>query len=412
MSGVQQTFANGDADSMLQPADRSARRYRWSILLAAWMAYLTTICLRLIWTNVSGKAAGSYGLSLEALGVFLTAFYAGYVVSLATTGLLIDRFGARRTLFCALILLGLFTWAFGLTTSLTGGLFFQALMGLAAGTDYAAGAKLIVTWFDREERGRAMGLYMTATSLGVVVCNAVVPQALKFVTWPTIYLGAGIFTAMLGVLCYLTIRDNPVRIQTPRLNWQDVRGLMRNRQYLLMVLAGTGAVWGTWGYAIWASALMTRGLHFSPVVAGGIVAVSGGAAVAGKPAIGWLSDQLGGRRKILVVINLFVFAALLLLAGALHTEHEFWMLAPFLGLAAFVYSPLINAMTAEAGSTAAATAAGVSIAVPSIGTMIVPLVVGYGFNATHSYETAFSILALGPLIGGFLMLAVRETRNV
>jgi ACS family glucarate transporter-like MFS transporter len=39
--------------------------------------------------------------------------------------------------------------------------------------------KLIMSWFGRRDCGRAMGLFMTATSLGVVITNAAVPHLLQ-----------------------------------------------------------------------------------------------------------------------------------------------------------------------------------------------------------------------------------------
>ena len=382
--------------------------YKWLILVMVWLGYLVSFIDRLIWTSVGSLASNSYGLSLATLGIFVTAFYAGYVVSQALTGILADRFGPRLMLVAALVPLGLLTFAFGSTTSLGVGLVLQALMGLAAGADFAAGVKLIVAWFGVRERGRAMGLFMTATSLGVVLTNAAVPQALQVMTWTSVYHIAGVLTVGLGVLCCVLLRDNPTGGHLPPLNWPDLRRVMGSRQFILVVLAGTGGVWGAWGYAIWASALMTRGLHFSAITAGGIVAVFGIAAVLGKPAIGVLSDLLGGRRKVLVMVDLLIFATLLLVTGTLRTEGQFWVMAPVLGLTAFAYSPLSNAMAAEAGGNAAASAAGISAAVGSVGATIVPLVVGGGFQATGSYEVAFAILAAGPILGGLCMLAVRD----
>jgi len=406
-------------DTMRQPVERLAffapvaakatpRAYRWLILLVVWLGFLISFVDRLIWTSVGTLAAGSYGLSFATLGIFVTAFYAGYVVSQALTGVMSDWIGPRLMLTAALIPLGLLTIAFGFNTSLVVGLVLQGLMGLAAGADFAAGVKLIVCWFSPAERGRAMGLFMTATSLGVVVVNAAVPQALQVVAWPTVYHAAGLATCGLGVLSYFALRDNPGGTAPALLNWSDIRAAMGSRQFVFIVLAGAGGVWGTWGFAIWATSLMTRGLHFSAVAAGGIVAVFGIVAVVSKPAVGFLSDLLGGRRKMLVMMDLFAFSALLLLTGTLRTETQFWLLAPLLGLTAFAYSPLSNMMAAEAGGAAAGAAVGISAAIGAIGTTIVPLVVGAGFQATGSYETAFAILAAGPLLGGMCMLAVRD----
>ncbi len=382
--------------------------YRWLILLFAWLAYLVSFIDRLIWTSVNGMAAESYGLSLATLGVFVTAFYAGYVISQLLTGFVSDWLGPRLMLVLALLPLGALTFAFGFTTTLTAGLALQALMGLAAGADFAAGVKLIISWFGVAERGRAMGIYMTSTSLGVVVTNAVVPRALLLMPWTTVYQVAGIITAVLGIACFLALRDNPGGAEAPPFHWRNVGMLARSRQYVFIVLAGAGGVWGTWGYAIWASALMRKALNFPALTAGGIVAVFGIAAVVAKPIIGIVSDMMGGRRKALVMASLLCFAALLVVTGLLRTPIAFWLIAPLLGFTAFSYSPLSNTMAAEAGGAVAASAAGISAAVGSLGAMVVPMVVGVGFQTTGSYEVAFLILAAGPLLGALCMLPVHD----
>ncbi len=373
-----------------------------------WLAFLLSFVDRLIWTSVGNSAAASFGLGLAALGLFVSAFYVGYVVSSAISGLASDRVGPRLTISVALMLLGAATFGFGYARTVAGGVALQAMMGFAGGADFAAGVKLIMAWFGRRDRGRAMGLFMTATSMGVAVTNALVPRLMQVVSWMDIYRGAGLATFAFGGLCWFVLRDQPGGARSPVVRWADIRALAHNRQFLYAVLAGLGGVWGTWGFAIWANALMIRGLHFSPVLAGSIVATFGVVAILCKPLIGVLSDLLGGRKRTLVMIDLFLFAGLLLLAGLLTTETQLWVIAPLLGAAAFAYSPLQNAMVAEAGGAAAGSAAGLSNAIGSIGTTIVPLAVGIGFQATHSYEAAFAILAVGPMIGGLAMLPARD----
>jgi len=383
----------------IAPAAKTATNpYRWVILLMVWLGYLLSFVDRLIWTSVGSAAANSYGLSLASLGLFVTAFYGGYVASTALTGFGADKVGPRLMLTAALIPLGLATFCFGYTTSITAGFVLQALMGLMAGADFSAGVKLIMAWFRRTERGRAMGIFMTATSLGVVVTNAVVPRLMQVMDWQSVYHAAGLLTTGFGVLCYLVLRDNPNGDPAGGVDWREIGRLVRNPQYVWVVIAGFGGVWGAWGFAIWANALMTKGLHFSTVTAGGIVASFGIIAIISKPCIGFLSDLLGGKRRILVMIDLFLFAALLLLTGEASTETQMWIVAPILGAAAFSFSPLQNAMAAEAGGGA-------------IGTTIVPMVIGYGFQVTGSFEVAFAILAAGPLIGALAMIPVRDVAS-
>ncbi|MGP8123085.1 MAG: MFS transporter [Xanthobacteraceae bacterium] len=317
--------------------------------------------------------------------------------------------GPRVVLAGAIVPLGVFTLLFGFTTSVTMGLIVQALMGLAAGADYSACVKLITAWFERSTRGFAMGLFMTASSLGVLVTNAIVPTILETISWQAVYQILGTVTIVIGILSYVLLRDKPAGETVAIAAKPDLAALLQNRDLVFLALAGFGALWGTWGFAFWANALMIRGRGLSPVGAGFVVALVGAGAIAGKPIIGLLSDWLGGMRKIPIIVCLAAFGALLLVFGMLSTELQFRVAAPFLGVAAFVYSPLIGAMVAETvGLQRAGSATGTTAAFWQLGSVIVPVVVGVAYQATNSFYMAFVTLAAGPLLGALCMVFVRE----
>jgi len=46
-----------------------------------WLGFALAFFDLLIWTNVSTVATASFGLSMAALGTFVTTFYVGYGVS-------------------------------------------------------------------------------------------------------------------------------------------------------------------------------------------------------------------------------------------------------------------------------------------------------------------------------------------
>lgn len=387
----------------------AADGYRWVILLVAWVSLLISFVDRLAWGNVAISVGQSLGMPVAALGIFVTAFYVGYVIANFIGGLSSDWLGPRIVLTGAIIPLGLFTLLFGFTTSVTMGLAVQALMGLAAGADYSACVKLITTWFDKRKRGFAMGLLLTASSLGVLVTNAIVPTILQSISWHAVYQILGIATVVIGILSYILLRDKPPGAQVVVTTRPDIWGLLKNRDLVFLALAGFGAFWGTWGFAFWANALMIRGHALTPVSAGLVVALVGAGAIAGKPIVGLLSDLFGGVRKIPIIICLVAFGAILLVFGLLTTELQFRLVAPFLGVAAFVYSPLMGAMVAETvGVSRAGGATGVTAAFWQLGSVIVPVVVGVAFQATGSFYFAFVTLAAGPLLGALCMIFVRE----
>ena len=385
--------------------------YRWVVLLFAWGALLMTFVDRLAWSNLAVSVGASLGLAIAALGSFVTAFYIGYVASNLGGGFLTDVLGPRKTLALSLLPLGLCTAGFGHVTSVPTGLLMQALMGLAAGCDYSACIKLTTAWFDVRQRGRAMGMLMTATSLAVILTNFTVPRLLNIESWGDIYQTLGIVTGVLGLICLLVVRDGPLANSATR-EPIDLMAILRNRDLVLLAVAGFGAMWGTWGFTFWANALMVKGHGFSVAQAGSITVLFGAGAVVSKPLIGWLSDWLGGKRKVLVMACFISFTVLLLVFGLLNTEQTFRLVAPLLGVAAFAYSPLTAAMVAEiAGKAVAGSATGATNAFWQLGSVTVPLVVGLVFQSSHSFMAAFVTLAAGPLLAAIGLSLVREVKR-
>ena len=96
--------------------------------------------------------------------------------------------------------LGAFTFLFGSATSAVGAIALQSLMGLTAGADFAAGYKLILAWFNRGDRGKAVGSVHDRDLLGVVATNFLVLQMLQVMTWTMKDEVAGIVTSIFGVV--------------------------------------------------------------------------------------------------------------------------------------------------------------------------------------------------------------------
>jgi predicted MFS family arabinose efflux permease len=382
--------------------------YRWVILAVAWGALLMAFVDRLAWANLAVQVGGSLGMPIAELGIFVTAFYVGYVGSNALGGVATDWLGPSRMLVFAMFPLGVCTFLFSFTSSVALGLVLQLLMGLAAGADYSASVKLAATWFEFRLRGRAMGLLITASSVAVVLTNATVPTLSAWLGWTGTYRLLGLITVLIGALCWLVLRDAP-HSSNASVKKPPVSTLVRNRDLMLLSLVGFGALWGTWGFAFWVNALLTKGYGISPIRAGFIVATFGIGGMFTKPLIGLLSDWIGGRRKTLLIICLTSFSAMLLLFGTLDSEPAFIIAAPVLGVTAFAYSPLLAAMAAETvGPALVGSATGFTSAFWQLGNVTVPLVVGTVYQSTHSFGAAFVVLAAGPLFGTIVMFSVRE----
>ncbi|MDA3630787.1 MFS transporter [Saccharopolyspora sp. WRP15-2] len=382
--------------------------YRWVVLVLSWAAFTMTAVDRSTWGPASVAVGEHLGVSLAGLGVFATGYYIGYVISNAAGGVLTDWLGPRVVLAASLFLAGGFMVLFGETDSVVLGIAFQAAVGVFAGCDYSAGIKLIAQWFPAKDRGFAMGLFMTATSLGTVIANAVVPSLIAASGWRASYHLFGAVSMGVAVLCFLLLRPGKQVVEAHR-ELPSLRPLARNRDLWLLGLAGFGGLWGTYGFITWSNALMIKGNHISPVQAGTVVVIFGITAIVAKPLVGVVSDLFGGRRKVPTIVVLGGFVITLLVFGTRDDLAGFLWVAPFLGVAAYVYSPLMTALIPKlSGVRLAGSAAGMTNAFWQLGSAIVPVVIGGVFQATGSFFWAFATLAAGPLLGMLLMFGVRE----
>jgi len=415
-AGLADTEARASAIASASPK-ASVTSYRWVVLSVVFTAFFATFLDRLAWANANLMASKSLDIPIATLGAYVTTFYAGYVIASALAGFVTDRVGSRLMLFFALAPLAASTFLFGLTTSFAMGLVLQAVMGLFAGADYAACVKVVADWFPRTERGRALGLFSTAPSIGIAAANAIFPMLLGIVGWRALYWGLGGFTALVAAICLFLLtdfapaggREGELHASDPMTWRRGFSVLCKDRNLVLIALAGFGANWGTWGFAFWATALMVRGYQLSPVDAGVVALIFGIAAAVSKPLYGLLSDLLGGNRRNLVIYDLLAFSAMLMVFGMMHTRGGFLLAAPVLGLTAVVYCLFLAAMTTErVDMRLTATATGMINALWQLGSVIVPSIVGVVFAASGSFAAAIAILAAGPLMGTFCMFAVRE----
>jgi len=374
------------------------------ILVLAWLALLLSFADRLVWSSIAPSVSAAQGLPLAALGVFASAFFAGYVVSNVVGGMIADRQGSRRALGGALVLLGLFTCGFSFTRSLAGGIALQAAMGLAAGADYAACIKLMAAWFPPRRRAWAIGIMMTSLPVAVMIVNAAVPPMLKVVEWPFVYRLLGLVTLAIGVGIWLFLRDTPHRAPVSALGASEILLVLRDPELMRLALVGFGASWGTWGFAFWATSLMIKGHGLTPGAAGLATTLFGAAALVAKPAMGAISDYLDGRRKGPIVLVLTVYAAGLILFGFLTTPLHYQIAAVLLGFFGFSWGPLLGALIAEVGGMrAAGTATGATNAIQQLGGVVVPVVIGAVFAQTHSFTAAFLAMAAGPALAAPIM---------
>jgi nitrate/nitrite transporter NarK len=386
------------------PSIAGNAHYSWVALFIVWGAFLLSYVDRVAWGTVSVSVGASIGIQVSLLGAFLTAFYCGYVVANLICGALCDFLGGRVMTTASMLMLGVATFCFGSTTSLTVGIFIQIAMGFSAGADYSAGMKIIPSWF-RKDRGRAMGIFVTATSLASILANMIVPSLSQSYGWQTAFKCLGLATLAWAIVAGLFLRNRPMIETSEPVKLREMLALFRNRNMIVLALSGFGALWATVGFTGWGNALMTKTYGISPVAVGHIMAAFGIGALLAKPIRGSISDIPGISRKTVLIITLLMFAITLAVFGNCTTMTAFYIVAPILGVFSFGYLPVIMAAASDTtGRRVAGATAGITNAIWQAGGAVSPLVVGKVFANSHSIGYALIALAIGPVFAVFGLL--------
>ena len=153
------------------------------------VAWLTELCLSrigfvLIFTTYSAALPllkSDWSMSASQAGMVQSAWHVGFLISLFAVGFISDRIGAKQTFLAGSILASISALLFAfLADNFASGLVLYGLTGLCSGASYTPGLTLISEHFVAHQRGRAMGWFLAAASLGygisLILSGLLMPQ--------------------------------------------------------------------------------------------------------------------------------------------------------------------------------------------------------------------------------------------
>ncbi|GJE46958.1 MFS transporter [Methylobacterium soli] len=132
--------------------------YRWVIAVTLFVAYSIQYLDRVKTNVLNPVIAHDVGLSTADLGTGAFLMLLFYGPSQYVSGILTDRFGAKRILIFSVIAWSIMTaWMAHIQTR-DEYFFRMALFGALVGTEYVPSARILMRWFNKEGRARAQAL--------------------------------------------------------------------------------------------------------------------------------------------------------------------------------------------------------------------------------------------------------------
>ncbi|MGC8618657.1 MAG: MFS transporter, partial [Thermoplasmata archaeon] len=302
------------------------RRYKWTVLIILSAFLVVQASDTYVLTAVSPQLIAEYHISLDTLGLLFTSTLVVATVLYPIWGYWYDKY-SRKTLTAALaLLLGATTWLNAITRVFSQ--FFVTRLLTAVGYPTPSGVFTLTSdYFERNNRGRAMGFINAATPIGYLL-GIVIPLVIigAGLSWRYSFFITGGISLLIGAMIYFLIKEIPRGSSEPELEGKltsdiykvklsDLRNILRNRSLLFLFLQG---FFGTFPWSIisyWIITYMSISRHLSSFTIMVVMLMWILMMVAGNVVAGYLSDFLFKKtlrgRALLGTVVVFLSAMLI-----------------------------------------------------------------------------------------------------
>jgi MFS family permease len=347
-------------------------------------------------------------------------------------GAVIDRIGVRWVILSGVGLTGLSLLLMGSITKLWQYeilCIIEVLGYVLAGP--ISNQVLVTRWF-RARRGRAMGYAYLGLGLGGVVSPLLVDFLVRTIGWRHALEGIGslILVVLVPVGFWIT-RSTPADLglsadgtdtsnapggvlEEPVSASKGVAAAVRTANFWL-ILAGATLVIGAIGAVIQHFILFLKDQGYSGTTASRFSTALLASSLGGRVLVGYLADRF--QKKNLMALFYLLIGASILMLGAAHQPAAIWAFAVVFGFSMGADYMLIPLVVAECfGAASLGKLLALIVMGYSLGQWGAPWIAGTIFDARHSYELAWKIMAFAGLLGAGIIYAVRpppsETRRV
>ena len=142
------------------------------------------------------------GLGPAELGLLTSVYFFSFAAFQLPLGILLDRYGPRRTEAILLLFAAMGAWIFSQSDSLLGLIFGRLLIGLGVSACLMAAFKAYVIWFPSERLPMINGLQMVAGGLGALGATTPLQSALSFSDWRGIFAILAIITVFSAIIVW------------------------------------------------------------------------------------------------------------------------------------------------------------------------------------------------------------------
>ncbi len=342
--------------------------YRWILAFVLFFAYSIQYMDRVKTNVLMPLIAKDIGLTTVDIGTGTFLMMLFYAPAQYVSGILTDKYGAKRILIFSVIAWSLMTAWMGFIKTPTEYFYRMALFGVLVGTEYVPSARILMRWFNKEGRARAQALLSWAWILTPAWASVLGTQlAVYFGDWrPVFFLTAAMGIVPLIMIGFLVF-DRPEkykRITREELEYSyrdefeegtlkggdftDVQNkilaqksfgffdLFKNRSYVAVIVVDIVMQITFWGAMVWVPLYLSDTFSFKLSAMGywnGLYFLAG---VVGSFTSSYISDTFfKNNRRVMIQVCFFGLIPFILLLASLKTANPSLLALALCGMGFF-----------------------------------------------------------------------------
>ncbi len=290
----------------------------WTMWALAAVLYLYGFFQRVAPSVMVDALMVDFAVGAALAGTLSSLYFYAYAGLQIPAGLLLDRWGPRRVLMAAAMIMALGSVIFAVAHDLWMAYLGRLLVGAGAAFGWIGALKVVSLWFPPERFALVSGLTLTAGMVGAIGGQAPLGLAVDSAGWRATMAIAGATALVLAIALWAVLRERPAggESSAARQLTANLKVILGRRQTYLLALYGACMAGPLLGFA---------GLWGVPYLMQAYDATRGEAALAtsgmmvgwalGAPLFGGISDGIRRRRLPMIVSALGALAAFV---AALH----------------------------------------------------------------------------------------------
>lgn len=399
------------------------------ILFVSSLFYIYEFFLRVMPSVITEQLMREFHVGAGLMSTMTSCFLYAYALMQIPAGILVDRYGPRKVLTCAVFICALATFLFQSTTHIAPAILSRLMLGAASSVAFIAPLTLAARWFKPQYLAIASGFIQVLGCLGAIMGGAPIAYLNASMDWRQILWGAAWVGLGLALIFWLFIQDHPTDLSHgSKPSLKDLRheatNILRNPQNRWIALAAF-ASWAAVGALaeLWGVPFLVAFHHVSPAKAASWVTLIWIGVTVGSPLGGWWCKHSQNHRWPLAYLLMLSAITCLFVIYVADLSDPFLHLNLVLMGCAAGAQPITFSLIAQHnpkeyigtafGFNNMAVVCGASLLQPAIGGLLDYFWDGQFLDvpiySITSYQAALSIVPLSILVGLFATLyCIRE----